>query len=426
MFFTLGQRAITLLLKTYFKQIEVKGAGPLGKGPILIAGNHPNMALDPLLLLGIYPRPLFFLAKSTLFRNPVASCFLRACHLIPVYRRADRLPSESNDKTFDEVCHHLEHQRAVAIFPEGTSIGGRTVLKLKTGTARMAFFAEEQHNWSLGVHIQPVGITYAHFLGWNSSVAITVGDPIRVADFRELYERDPSSAVRHLTDSIEFSLKRLTVHVDQAELAPLINAIHQLFTRSGRITEVDTKAFAKIAKAVATLAPLYPERAADFLTRARILLSLPLSGEVPRWFIATIPLVVTGITLHLVPYELTRRTANSVSPDNDQLGMYTFFSGAITFVLWYALLTITLMTLGFGLLTPVALIIMAAIGLFTARTLPLWRLLLLSLVLPSSVRALTLLQEELINEMLVYAERVTSESDEDDGVPGKEEEGLIH
>ena len=117
MLFTLGQRAIALLLKGYFRQIEVQGSEPLNKGPLLIAGNHPNMALDPLLLLGVYRRPLFFLANSTLFRNPVASWFLRSCHLIPVYRKTDRLPSESNDKTFDEVRHLLEYQNAVASGP---------------------------------------------------------------------------------------------------------------------------------------------------------------------------------------------------------------------------------------------------------------------------------------------------------------------
>jgi len=409
MLFTLGQRSIALLLKGYFRQIEVQGSKPINKGPLLIAGNHPNMALDPLLLLGVYQRPLFFLGKSTLFRNPVASWFLRSCHLIPVYRRTDRLPSESNDKTFDEVRHLLEYQNAVAIFPEGTSVGGRTVLKLKTGAARMAFFADEHNNWALGVQIQPIGITYAHFLGWNSGVAIKVGDPIRISDFRELYEQNPASAVHHVTETIELALKQLTVHVEQAELAPLIDATHQLFTRSGRISEVDTQSFTKIAKAVATLAPLYPERAAEFLTRARTLLSLPLSGEVPPWFLASIPLVLIGITLHLIPYEVTRYTATNMSPDKDQLGMYTFFAGTAVFLIWYTLLALTLIILGFGLSTPFALITSAAIGLFTARTLPLWRLLLLTLVLPSSMRALTLLQEELIAEMLAYADQMTNE-----------------
>jgi hypothetical protein len=195
----------------------------------------------------------------------------------------------------------------------------------------MAFFAEEHNGWSLGVHIQPIGITYAHFLGWNSGVAIKVGVPIRIADFRELYEQNPASAVHELTDTIEHALKHLTVHVEQAELAPLIDATHQLFTRSGRISEVDTQSFTKIAKAVATLSPLYPERAAEFLTRARTLLSLPLSGEVPRWFLASIPLVLIGIALHLVPYEVTRRTATNMSPDDDELGMYTFFAGTVVF-----------------------------------------------------------------------------------------------
>jgi hypothetical protein len=89
--------------------------------------------------------------------------------------------------------------------------------------------------------------------------------------------------------------------------------------------------------------------------------------------------------------------------------MYTFFAGTAVFLIWYTLLALTLIILGFGLSTPFALITSAAIGLFTARTLPFWRLLLLTLVLPSSMRALTLLQEELIAEMLAYADQMTNE-----------------
>jgi hypothetical protein len=100
-----------------------------------------------------------------------------------------------------------------------------------------------------------------------------------------------------------------------------------------------------------------------------------------------------------------------MSPDDDQLGMYTFFAGTAVFLLWYTLLTLTLIIFGFGLFTPIALISSAAIGLFTARTLPLWRLFLLGLVLPSSMRALTLLQEELIAEMLAYSEKMTKIED---------------
>ena len=416
MFFALGQRSIAFLLSIYFKKIEIQGVKPVEEGPLIIAGNHPNMALDPLLILASYPRSLHFLAKSSLFSNPVANWFLRACHLIPVYRRTDRSPDQTNDKTFDEVQRLLSNRQAVTIFPEGTSVEGRTVLRLKTGAARMAFLSEERNNWSLGVKIQPVGITYAHFLGWNSGVAIAVGEPIVVDSFRELYERDPIKAVHRLTESLELALKHLSVHVDQSHLAPLINAIHQIFTRSGRISEVDTASLSRIAHAVATLAPLYPEKASEFLSRARMLLSVPISGELPRWFLLALPAIALGNLIHIIPYQVTAHLAGSLSPDEHQRGMYTFFVGTGVFFAWYALLMIVLLVIGAGFWTAFLLAGAGALGVFAGRALPLWRVFLLSLVLPSSVRALNVLQDELIDELLEYAERVGEAGTNGDGV----------
>lgn len=406
MLFTIGRKLVSFLLSTYFNPIAIQGAQPHEEGPVIIAVNHPNMALDPLLMLTVYQRPLFFLGKSTLFKNPVIAKLLRSCHLIPVYRPADRKPHESNDATFEEVRHLLERREGITIFPEGTSILGRTVLKLKTGAARMAFFAEEKNGWSLGVTIQPVGITYAHFIGWNSGVAITIGEPIPVASLRSVYEQDSGAAIRQLTNTIESALKNLTIHVEQSDLAPLIDAIHQLFTRSGRISPVDTEAFSKIAEKVTALAPLYPEKAADILRRARLLLALPQTGTLPNWFLAALPLVVTGVALHTVPYTIARRAAHAVSPHEDELGMYAFFLGSATFIGWYLLIALLLLCNGSLLTAPFILTSLAALGLLAARTLPLWRLFLLSLVLPSSARALSLLHDELIDELIAYGQEV--------------------
>jgi hypothetical protein len=87
------------------------------------------------------------------------------------------------------------------------------------------------------------------------------------------------------------------------------------------------------------------------------------------------------------------------------------------------LLFLALIAFGAGLWTPLLLLMGVGVGLFAGRTLPLWRLFLLGLALPSSVRALALLQDELIDELLEYAEQV------DDPGPSESSNGhdkLIH
>jgi hypothetical protein len=101
--------------------------------------------------------------------------------------------------------------------------------------------------------------------------------------------------------------------------------------------------------------------------------------------------------------------------------MYTFFLGTGVFFAWYGLLMVVLVIFGAGFWTPFLLAGTGALGVFAGRALPLWRVFLLSLVLPSSVRALNVLQDELIDELLEYAGEVGEA-----GAEGDEAGELIH
>ena len=54
-------------------------------GPLLVASNHLSNA-DPIILEAAFPRPLFFLGKSELFRNPIFRWILHRFGGIPVER----------------------------------------------------------------------------------------------------------------------------------------------------------------------------------------------------------------------------------------------------------------------------------------------------------------------------------------------------
>ncbi|MEZ4988287.1 MAG: 1-acyl-sn-glycerol-3-phosphate acyltransferase [Saprospiraceae bacterium] len=56
------------------------------KGPGIIVSNHPNALVDPIQVASRTPRQTFFLANSSLFKNPVAGFLLNHLYCIPIQR----------------------------------------------------------------------------------------------------------------------------------------------------------------------------------------------------------------------------------------------------------------------------------------------------------------------------------------------------
>src|SRR5262245_896872 len=66
-----------LLLRIFFREVEVAGADRIPRGvPLVIVANHMNSLVDPILLLGFSGARPRFLAKSTLWSHPVVAPLL--------------------------------------------------------------------------------------------------------------------------------------------------------------------------------------------------------------------------------------------------------------------------------------------------------------------------------------------------------------
>src|SRR6185312_8955154 len=91
------------LVRLYYPVRVIDGAEriPAGK-PIIFVLNHPNGLLDPLVLRVATGRASRFLAKSTLFGNPLGRLAMDAFGSIPVYRAHESKPGDANrnDETF--------------------------------------------------------------------------------------------------------------------------------------------------------------------------------------------------------------------------------------------------------------------------------------------------------------------------------------
>ena len=265
------------LLNIYFKRMEVAGREHLeAPGPAIFAANHPQSGADALVLGLSAGRVVHFVAQSGLFRNPVRGRILRGVGVVPVHRPKDVAgAAEKNVEMFRACRDVLERGGAIGIFPEGTTRDERRLEKLKTGTARIVLETEAAHDFSLGVRVVPVGIHFERPRSFRSRVFLHAGKPLWGHDYADAYRRDPRATVERMTADLQTALAAQIVHVEDADLVPLVVEIEkvygdELFENVGLVLPEGSR-FAKeaviegeIAKAVAALHEEDPESLVHF------------------------------------------------------------------------------------------------------------------------------------------------------------------
>ena len=132
------RKLIIFVLGNLFKlvmDLKVEGAENLPTdGAVVLAANHvTNFDVFPMQLS--IPRPIFFMAKSGLFKFPILETALRDLGAFPVYR------GEKDEWALRHAARVLEHRQTLGMFPEGTRSKGRGLGVAKTGSARLALDA---------------------------------------------------------------------------------------------------------------------------------------------------------------------------------------------------------------------------------------------------------------------------------------------
>jgi len=149
------------LLALFYRRVDVVGAGRVPpRGPVIIAANHQNALVDPMLLLAAIPRALVPLAKAPLFHHPLIGPLIRLAGAIPVTRRQDVVAggSPDNEQMFGAAAAALGRGEALLIFPEGVSQPEPTLMPLRTGAARMLLAAPPEI--AAAVTLLPVGLLF--------------------------------------------------------------------------------------------------------------------------------------------------------------------------------------------------------------------------------------------------------------------------
>jgi len=177
---------------------------PNGRGPVLIACNHLSYFDPPALGYPLYLRGfrVRYLAKAELFRNPIASVFLRAAGQVPVER------GTGSHRPLAEATRLLDEGDAVLLFPEGTITREPDHRQgpSKTGIARLAL--------STGVPVTPMAIWGTQgFLSTGGRKFPRFGRPIWCACGEPMtFEGSPDDGtrLREITDEIMARVGELT------------------------------------------------------------------------------------------------------------------------------------------------------------------------------------------------------------------------
>ncbi|MFW6310041.1 MAG: 1-acyl-sn-glycerol-3-phosphate acyltransferase [Prolixibacteraceae bacterium] len=206
---------ITFATWLIHKKTIVTGREKIPKNkPVIFAPNHQNALSDPMAILLNTSYQLVWLARADIFNSKILVNILRYMKIMPVYRLRDgKANLNKNDQTFTDAVKVLEHNKALALFPEAGHSGKRQMLPHKKAVPRIVFMAGEKAGFSLDVQIIPAGINYSHYWNFNRTVIVNFGDPIPVKDYFESYRKNPGAAIIELKNKIYQSILPLLINI---------------------------------------------------------------------------------------------------------------------------------------------------------------------------------------------------------------------
>jgi glycerol-3-phosphate O-acyltransferase/dihydroxyacetone phosphate acyltransferase len=356
---------IRIALKIFFKQIIIRGKENIPmSGPIIVVGNHPNTFMDPILAaLVMLPRQVHFLANGSIFKTAAARMVLNQFNTIPVYRREDITDKrdEKNLAAFQKCFDFLGTGGILLIFPEGNSINERKLRPIRTGTARIALGAEQQHDFQLPLTILPVGLNYSNATRFREEVLINIGKPFNVKEFRSLYEDDPASAVAQLTGKIHEQLESLIIVTDDAEEDDLVRKIETIYKKHISLNAASRKLNVNLTKNIVKAVNYFQETNPKLVREVKEKIDnyfdtikkykvsdylVEQSRDVQTWtllryvlyFITGFPVYLAGLFFNYVPYIVPAKLANWISKDQEYRAPIMMTAGIFTFPLYYTLM----------------------------------------------------------------------------------------
>ena len=211
--------ALQFLYRLYFRHNHQYGfENWIGDKPVIFTSNHVNSFLDPIIFSTRIWKKVIYLARGDVFNTPFKKWLLWQMRIVPIFRKRDAQDSnKKNEETFDRCYNYLKEKESIMIFPEGDCVQEKHLRKLQKGTARMAFGAVQKHGWAMDLHVIPTTVNYSHPANFRTELMINVGKPLKLTDYKELYDQDPNRAMTILTRDLEEAMKKIYIHMESRD-----------------------------------------------------------------------------------------------------------------------------------------------------------------------------------------------------------------
>lgn len=241
-------------------------------GAVILAPNHCNALMDPLVVLRARKGPTVFGARADAF-TPRFAGILSFLKIVPMVRKRDGLRNVlKNVETIDRVAEVLQHGVPFCIFSEGAHRTMHSLMPLTKGIFRVAAEAYSREGGNMPVYIVPAGLEYGDYSRFRSTVLLTFGRPLDVSAVIREMEGEPeahiyaelrsrlTSGMRELItcldDDADYDARWVAVKTAAAGQSPC--SLKEKMERNRRI-----------AAALSSYEKEHPEKAAELFSQAR-------------------------------------------------------------------------------------------------------------------------------------------------------------
>ena len=193
--------------KYYLKVINLQSLP--ATGGMIIASNHASHLDPPLMGAAVSHRQIYFMARSTLFDNPVFGSFIHHLNAVPIIR------GNGPDQDWGFYQKLLKSGNALLIFPEGTRSETGELQRGKSGFGRLVHMSQMP---VYPVYIQGSFAAYPKH-GQKKRVPITMifGPEVDLADL--LGQGDEKRVLREISERTMAAIAKLKTELEQRQAA---------------------------------------------------------------------------------------------------------------------------------------------------------------------------------------------------------------
>ncbi|TSA31811.1 MAG: hypothetical protein D4R64_17335 [Porphyromonadaceae bacterium] len=220
----------------YYRRTEIRGRHKFRPNdPLLFAPNHQNALMDALVFVTTLQQEPIFLARADIFKSKFITRILNFLKMMPVYRIRDGFENlQKNQEVFNRCTEILRTGHSLCLFPEGNHSDKRFFRPLKKGLARIAFEAENQCDFKLGLKIVPTGIDYSSYENVRGRLTVSYADPITITDLKDLFRDDPQKAMKELNNRIRVNIEPHMIEIPWEDIYFMVMDLRIIYGRRFR------------------------------------------------------------------------------------------------------------------------------------------------------------------------------------------------